>query len=377
MAIMLHLLERYPCPAQRFSRLWPLPALLLLLATTAFAQPAGRAVIEEFGGTWCGNCPYGTWLLDSISARLGTGVVRLSWHQGDDPLAIRAEDTLEEMVGASSFPTASVDRNRARNLTSLDWDEEQIWYVAAREDALPPPPAVLAIERRTFDPATRTAAIDLRVSPMIPGQLPITDSTEYFTVAVLTEDSIVASQRIYNQPFTYITDFVHNDVVRMVGGSVLGDTFTLGDGPAIARSYSFSLPASINPAHVRAKAFVGIRARDGSWARVLHASETPDDAANWGPAGTEGSIATRSISLRNEPNPFSGATTIRYRLAGRSGITLTVYDRLGREAAPTVRRTEDAGEHDITFSRNGLPAGIYFCALRIGETVVVTNMVAE
>ncbi|MEO6048182.1 MAG: Omp28-related outer membrane protein [Candidatus Kapaibacterium sp.] len=334
-------------------------------------------MIEEFGGTWCGNCPYGTWLVDSMAARLGAGLVRLSWHQGDDPLAIRAEDTLEEMVGASSFPTASVNRNRTRNLTSLEWDEDQVWYVAARDDAMSPPPAVLAIENRTFDPAARAITLDLRVTPKIPEGLPKADSIEYFTVAVLTEDSIIASQRIYNKPFTYITDFVHNDVVRMVGGSVLGDMFTLGNGTAIARTYSFSLPGSINPAHVRAKAFVGIRARDGSWARALDASETPDYATTWSAAGANGPVTTGAISLRNQPNPFNGTTTIRYRLAGRSNILLTVYDQLGREAMPPVRRTEDAGEHAIAFSRNGLPAGIYFCTLRVGETVVVTSMVAE
>src|SRR5947209_3213409 len=94
-----------------------IPALLLILLCSRAATAQNRVLVEEFGGTWCGNCPYGTWILDSLKLQLGSRAVLLSWHQGDS-LAIRAEDTLESRVHPPAYPSASDDRGNATTLKS-------------------------------------------------------------------------------------------------------------------------------------------------------------------------------------------------------------------------------------------------------------------
>jgi hypothetical protein len=70
------------------------------------------------------------------------------------------------------------------------------------------------------------------------------------------------------------------------------------------------------------------------------------------------------------PNPFAGATTLRYALAAPGRVALTVTDVLGRE----VRRLADgevaAGTHAVRFDARGLPAGTYLVRLAVeGEDV--------
>jgi exopolysaccharide biosynthesis protein len=65
----------------------------------------------------------------------------------------------------------------------------------------------------------------------------------------------------------------------------------------------------------------------------------------------------------NYPNPFSGTTTISYRLDQPGYVTLVVFDLLGRE----VRRLQDgvqaAGVHQAEFDGKALPSGLYFYRL--------------
>ena len=67
--------------------------------------------------------------------------------------------------------------------------------------------------------------------------------------------------------------------------------------------------------------------------------------------------------LDNYPNPYRGATQVRFRLATAGVVSLRVYDVLGREVAVLVDAYRPAGTHEVTFDASGLPAGVYFVRL--------------
>jgi hypothetical protein len=69
------------------------------------------------------------------------------------------------------------------------------------------------------------------------------------------------------------------------------------------------------------------------------------------------------------PNPFNPSTTIRYTLATRSDVTLTVFNTLGQIVAPLVDETQAAGYHDVRFDGSGLASGVYFYRLKAGAYV--------
>jgi len=66
---------------------------------------------------------------------------------------------------------------------------------------------------------------------------------------------------------------------------------------------------------------------------------------------------------QNYPNPFNGSTTIKYIIAKRSHVRLTLYDALGREVAVLRNEEESAGDHTVSFSNDKFPSGVYFYQL--------------
>ncbi len=72
---------------------------------------------------------------------------------------------------------------------------------------------------------------------------------------------------------------------------------------------------------------------------------------------------------QNFPNPFNPSTSIRFTLARRSHVLLTVYSVLGRKIAELINGTQEAGLHEVTFDARGLASGVYFYRLQAGNDV--------
>jgi hypothetical protein len=72
---------------------------------------------------------------------------------------------------------------------------------------------------------------------------------------------------------------------------------------------------------------------------------------------------------QNFPNPFNPNTTIAYRIQGREHVSLNVYDVLGREVATLANDVQERGEHSVSWSGNGMPSGVYYFRLIVGERI--------
>ena len=78
---------------------------------------------------------------------------------------------------------------------------------------------------------------------------------------------------------------------------------------------------------------------------------------------------------QNYPNPFNPSTQISYDLTKASHVSLKVFNLLGREVATLADETHPTGTHHATFNGSGLPSGIYFYRLQVGEFVATRKMV--
>ncbi len=82
--------------------------------------------------------------------------------------------------------------------------------------------------------------------------------------------------------------------------------------------------------------------------------------------------AETQLLLRNEPNPWSGATTIRFQLAQPQPVQLRVFDVDGRLVRQLYQGALAAGQHALEWSGAGeggepLPAGVYYYRLETPE----------
>ncbi len=101
------------------------------------------------------------------------------------------------------------------------------------------------------------------------------------------------------------------------------------------------------------------------------------------PTGSDGNAlpvppATRIASIY--PNPFNPSTRIAFDLSARSRVQLAIYDVSGRRIAIILDGEMGAGRYEAvwngrTVSGGAAVSGIYFCALRAGNTVETKKIV--
>lgn len=74
------------------------------------------------------------------------------------------------------------------------------------------------------------------------------------------------------------------------------------------------------------------------------------------------------------PNPFNGATTLRFTLPDEAKVELALYDLTGRVVATLVDEVKSAGEHSAIWQASALPAGIYVARLQTGDFTATTKL---
>jgi len=79
-------------------------------------------------------------------------------------------------------------------------------------------------------------------------------------------------------------------------------------------------------------------------------------------------VAASPRQLRNQPNPFSGSTNLRFELARAGQVSLRIYDAAGRQVRELLNGPMNAGPAQINWDGRdetglALPSGVYFCRL--------------
>lgn len=83
-----------------------------------------------------------------------------------------------------------------------------------------------------------------------------------------------------------------------------------------------------------------------------------------GPTGT-GKVTHKDLSLMGAyPNPATNVANIRFALADRTDVTITLMDMAGRVVSTTSQEQFATGEHSIAVSTAGLVAGNYIYLVR-------------
>lgn len=319
--------------------------LVLLSACAAQAQSLG-VPLEKFTGTWCGWCPYGAWVLDSIQSRLGDRAVVLAWHF-DDKFEIAAQDTLSAQVSNGGHPVVSIARTPVVSLQQLHFSEAHDWYVRTVEKLAQEPPVDLDLASLSYDPMTRQ--IDVMVT-MTPNDEHMAILESVRAVVVLTEDDLPEDQKLYQESggsLPDLQDYPHKNVVRQVAGSILGDSMRYAWGPGwFFQPYSFTLDAIGNPAKTRVNVIVYYDTSETG--RVVIATRSAYLSI---PSSVDPKTAT---SINIYPNPASDKLRVEC-----DENTLVEFTNVA--GSIVLRTAVSNGEVDIT----NLSAGVYFVSVSL------------
>ena len=86
-------------------------------------------------------------------------------------------------------------------------------------------------------------------------------------------------------------------------------------------------------------------------------------------------IPEKFALLQNYPNPFNPETLIRFEVANRSKVKLSVIDLLGKEVALLVENTLEPGDYEYRWYAGNITGGIYFFRMEADNFIVTKKSV--
>ena len=88
---------------------------------------------------------------------------------------------------------------------------------------------------------------------------------------------------------------------------------------------------------------------------------------------------------QNYPNPFNNKTSIKYCIAYKTDVEISVFNSKGDLVKRLVNANQEAGTYEIEFSAKGisgsnengfeLPNGVYFYQLKAGDYTSTKEMI--
>jgi N-acetylneuraminic acid mutarotase len=363
----------------------PLNISLYVLPKTVTPQ-ATVVVLEEGTGNWCGYCPQGAEVAQSIKDNLGDSFIEFAYHGGSssEPMMISAGQNLINDLGIQGYPNAAIQRwffpNEPYQMTNRGaWPQ----YAQNVLDQTPNAPVAITVTSYSFDPSTKKvhAVVDLQRSFAMVND----PNSSIHLTTVVTEDGLAGQQEDYRLPSPYWTAYVWNDIVRQMypnefGTKVTFPTPTLIDGNIIVPgdkvdiTVDLTVPSTIKTDSLKncnitfiANAISGT----STFGSILQAQRMP---LLQGVNAVNSNVANNFRLDQNYPNPVSSETKIGYSLSERTPVTLNVIDVLGREVAHLVSATQDAGNYSVNFDASKLSAGAYIYTLNAGGKTIEKNM---
>ncbi|WP_053990220.1 Omp28-related outer membrane protein [Mangrovimonas sp. TPBH4] len=197
-----------------------------------------KVLIEDFTGTWCGWCPrvsYGIELVEEATDEVVVAAIH-RYNSSIDPFNYPAS-SLENFVDLGGYPTAMLNR-------TTEWSTPEPNYVnqvlGLTQDVAP---AALALtSEMSGNSLNVNVAVDLLDNTL----------TEAKLIVYVLEDGLIYEQTNYTDYYggaDYITDFVHDNVLRQVPTGLFGEELASTDLDAETnlynKSYSFELDSNI------------------------------------------------------------------------------------------------------------------------------------
>lgn len=88
-------------------------------------------------------------------------------------------------------------------------------------------------------------------------------------------------------------------------------------------------------------------------------------------------LRNQTILKPNYPNPFSGVTTIGFKLPNSSPVNLSVIDVSGRQVAVILNQHMSSGLHEVRWNASNLSGGTYYLVLKTNATVRTGKMIIQ
>lgn len=214
-----------------------------------------RVLIEDFTGTWCGNCTSVAYAIEKVYENPNNQAVTVAIHSGNDPYKFTEVGPLHEYI----FPSGTIALPEARLNRTNKWIDPDTNIVKALNMRSNNCGLGLALKSGLND---NTISLEVKIK--------FAQNYDGLKLVVyLLEDKLIYKQTNYSSYFAsqtimvgnsrFIPNFEHNHVLRKSLTNLLGNSISENsiDGNTISRSFSLAVPANIaNKNNISFAAFV-------------------------------------------------------------------------------------------------------------------------
>lgn len=352
----------------------------LILFTATFANAQQRhVVLEEFTGANCGQCPMGSYTLDSMLT-MYPDLIAVSLHSYGiyDAMHFADLDTIGNAF-ALGAPLGTVDRicssppSTNAGIYITQWD-------AAIQQRLSVPAQLTVDVIPSWNSSTRNISANITVNI-----LSNLTAGDYRITLYIVEDSVVGSGAGYDQHSYYdqqpgpfyglgnpIIGFVHRHVARAILPSPWGQsgiiTSTPTTGQVFTTTMNYTLPANYDENKVHLVALVNRVSSDHAGDEVMNAGEV----ALLATGSAIGEISTQA-TMNLFPNPAYDDVTITFGQQQRNCF-VEILDVNGK-----IIRRENVADNSTSHHMNisTLPDGIYFLRATSDDAMISTRFIRQ
>ena len=207
-----------------------------------------RVLIEDYTGTWCGNCTRVSWAIEEASAA-SDKVVPVAIHNGNDPYHFDGIAPLKNLILPNSPLALPVSRLNRMNV----WTFPETSNI---QDAIN-----LTGNNSGMGIAMNSTVVDGNIVLDVNLKFALPYSNLKLVVYLL-EDGLIYFQRNYTSYYDNVNpipNYVHNHVLRASITNILGDPISVNPTPGttLTKNFTIPVPSNIaNPANISFVAFL-------------------------------------------------------------------------------------------------------------------------
>jgi hypothetical protein len=175
-----------------------------------------------------------------------------------------------------------------------------------------------------------------------------------------------------------------NGIIKQVLNS---QTFSLTGGAVLSHHFTQSVPSWASAGIYWNRSFLGANIYNVLSADSFQVTKSADFKGeifadkNWTLSGWDDDIISETIHSSSfnlhpcYPNPFNASTIISFELRYASYVELAVFDVTGRKVTTLITGYLSLGKYQVEWNAEGLPSGIYFARLEVGESNLVRKII--
>lgn len=359
--------------------------LLFLLAAIAFVpslwaqgsvtgvstMPQNKvAIIEEFTGVRCPNCPPGHTILDNLITASPTTVFVVAYHPNNSSYTppYSGDEDYQRSYPAAFYSTPFCGSSRfmpSAFINRREWSpNEKItsrtnWAPSAntiRTEMSPMNVGVLA----TYNEATMM--LDVTVEVYYTAN--VTDQNSLYVT--LAENGLVSSQQAGASGA-----YTHKHTFREALSAQWGDIITpTGMGDMVTRTFSFdNSTTQYDMSKCEVMAFVENKANEEIYTGYGANVAMPVAVAD----------PSEGLNVQVFPNPVNERATLVFEMDDLSEVSYTISNLMGATIAQENLGVQGSGSHriDLDTRAMGLSAGVYMIRVQAGERSNVQRIIVQ